>query len=85
MLLARVIGMATATVRHPSMKGCRLLVVQPVGPDGSSVDGDPIVAVDLLGAGIGEKVIVSSDGQFTRQMIGSDVTPVRWSVIGIRD
>jgi len=85
MLLGRVIGNATATVRHPSMRGWKLLLVQPLGPDGHQPDGDPVLAVDSLGAGPGELVVVSSDGKGTRELLRSDNTPVRWSVLGIRD
>jgi len=85
MQTGRVLGTATATVRHPSMQGWKLLVVQPYGPDGRSPDGDPILAVDALGAGTGEVVIVSSDGKGTQQLLRSETTPVRWSVIGIVD
>jgi len=72
MLKGRVIGNATATVRHPSMRGWKLLLVPALGPDGKSLDGDPFLAVDSLGAGIGEVVIVSSDGKGTREMLGAD-------------
>jgi microcompartment protein CcmK/EutM len=85
MQTGRVLGTATATVKHPSMQGWKLLVVQPYGPDGRSPDGDPILAVDALGAGTGEVVIVSSDGKGTQQLLRSETTPVRWSVIGIVD
>ena len=85
MLAGRVIGTATSTVKHPSMEGWKLLVVQPLAADGRSPDGDPILAVDSLGAGRGETVIVSSDGRGTRELLQSDNTPVRWSVLGIRD
>lgn len=85
MQTGRVIGTATATVRHPSMQGWKLLIVQPYGPDGQTPDGDPILAVDGLGAGTGEEVIVSSDGKGTQQLLQSEKTPVRWSVIGIVD
>ena len=67
------------------MQGWKLLVVQSYGPDGRTPDGDPILAVDALGAGTGEIVIVSSDGRGTQQLLGSQTTPVRWSVIGIAD
>lgn len=67
------------------MKGWKLLVVQPFEADGRTPDGDPLLAVDALGAGIGEAVIVSSDGRGTRELLGFDNTPVRWSVIGIAD
>ena len=85
MLQGRIVGTATATAKHPSMVGWKLLVVQPLMADGTTPDGDPLLAVDSLGAGRGATVIVSSDGRFTRQMLDSDRTPVRWCVIGIRD
>lgn len=85
MQLATVIGNATATVKHPSMEGWRLLIVQPWNIDGRTPDGDPLLAVDALGAGIGETVMITSDGAGTRAMMKSDTTPVRWSVLGIRD
>ena len=85
MLTGRVIGTATSTVKHPSMAGWKLLVVQPLAADGRSPDGDPVLAVDSFGAGRGETVIVSSDGRGTRELLQSDNTPVRWSVLGIRD
>lgn len=85
MQTGRVIGNATATVKHPSMQGWKLLLVQPYGADGQTPDGDPILAVDTLGAGAGEVVIVANDRRLTQQLVGSQKTPVRWSVIGIVD
>ena len=85
MLAGQVVGHATATAKHPSMEGWKLLVVQPLASDGQSADGDPVLAVDRLGAGRGETVIVSSDGRFTRELLGADNSPVRWSVLGICD
>jgi ethanolamine utilization protein EutN len=85
MLHAKVIGSATATVRHASLAGCKLLVVQPYQLDGRTPDGDPQLAIDRLGAGVGEMVVISSDGKFVRQMLDSETTPVRWSLIGIED
>ena len=54
MLSGLVIGTATATLRHASMRGWRLLVVQPLLADGRTPDGDPVLAVDALGAGVGD-------------------------------
>ncbi len=85
MLTGRVIGTATSTVKHPSMEGWKLLVVQPLASDGRSADGDPVLAVDRLGAGRGDNVIVSSDGRFTRELLQRNDSPVRWSVLGICD
>lgn len=84
MLIGQVVGHATATVKHWSMEGWKLLVVQPL-ESGGRPDGDPILVVDRLGAGIGETVMVSSDGQGTRELIGHKNTPIRWSVLGIVD
>ncbi|HPZ82988.1 MAG TPA: EutN/CcmL family microcompartment protein [Thermogutta sp.] len=85
MLAGRVVGHATSTVKHPSMQGLRLLLVQPVAADGRSPDGDPILVVDHLGAGRGDLVIVTSDGKHTQTVLKDAHTPVRWSVIGIVD
>lgn len=85
MVTGRVVGTATATVKHPSMEGWKLLLIQPYGPDGRSPDGDPVLAVDALGAGPGEIVMITSDGKATRELLKSETSPVRWSTIGIVD
>lgn len=85
MLIGCVVGTAIATSKHASMRGWKLLLVQPWMADETRPDGDPVLAIDPLGAGRGETVILSSDGRFTRELIGCDRTPVRWSVIGLRD
>jgi ethanolamine utilization protein EutN len=84
-LLARIHGTATATVKHPSMEGWRLLIAQPYGIDGKTPDGDPQLVVDTLGAGRGDTVILTSDGKFMAELVGDKNTPVRWSVMGIDD
>ncbi len=85
MQLALVMGTATSTVKHMTMRGQKLLVVQPLMADGQTDDGDPQVAVDAVGAGRGERVMISSDGKYMREMLNTEATPVRWSVIGISD
>ena len=80
-----VVGTATSTVKHSSMRGWKLLIVQPYGVDGATPDGEPVIAIDALGAGCGERVLISSDGKGTRAMLKVEATPVRWSVIGIED
>ena len=84
MNLAQVIGHATATVKHPSMQGWRLLVVQPLTADGGD-DGEPLLAIDELGARVGNQVIISSDGKLVAEAMKSKTTPVRWIVIGQPD
>jgi len=85
MQIGSVVGIATSTVKHSSLEGWKLLVVQLLAADGKSPDGEPVLAVDRLGAGRGEKVILTSDGRGTRELLKSDTTPVRWSVMGIPD
>lgn len=80
-----VVGTARATAKHASLEGQKLLVVQFLKADGRSPDGDPVLSVDTLGAGRGDTVILTSDGRTTRELLKSDTTPVRWSVIGIQD
>lgn len=85
MQLGTVVGTATATVKHSSMEGWKLLVVQLLAADGRSPDGEPVLAVDRLGAGRGHRVLLTSEGKATKDLLKSETTPVRWSVIGIPD
>ena len=85
MYLGRVVGTATATVKHPSMEGAKLLLVKCFQADGQTAEGDPILVIDRLGAGRGETVMVTSDGIGAREMLKDQRSPVRWSVLGIPD
>lgn len=85
MQLARVVGTATSTVKHPTMQGWKMLVVQMLQADGQSPDGDPVISIDALGAGPGELVMITSDGAGTRELLKSKNSPVRWSTLGIVD
>jgi ethanolamine utilization protein EutN len=85
MQLARIIGTATATVKHPSLVGTRLLVVQPLMADRTSPDGDPQLAIDTVAASTGDTVVITSDGRLLREQLKSDTTPARWSTIALLD
>jgi microcompartment protein CcmK/EutM len=84
MFLARVEGNLTATRKHPSFEGWRLVICQPIGRDGNP-EGVPQVAIDALGAGLHERVVISSDGAAARKAVGDDQSPVRWIIVGIVD
>lgn len=84
MQLAEVIGRATSTVKHDSMNGWRLLVVQPLLVNRDR-DGTPIIAIDELGSEVGQDVIISSDGKTVSEAMGTKTSPVRWIVIGQPD
>jgi ethanolamine utilization protein EutN len=84
MQLGMVIGHATATVKHPSLVGWRMVIVQMLGVN-RQPEADPVIAADKLGSGPGSVVILNSDGKAARELIGNDKSPVRWFVIGIVD
>lgn len=84
MILARVVGTATATVRHASLAGQKMVVCQPVDGTGASY-GVPWIAVDRCGAGHGALVIVSTDGDATRAFVGDAKSPLRNMIVGIVD
>lgn len=84
MLLARVEGSVIATRKHPSFEGWRLLICQPINPAGAP-EGVPQVAIDPHGAGLHERVIISSDGSATRLAMGDPKSPGRWLIVGIVD
>ena len=83
MQLGRVIGSATSTVKHASFQGERLLIVQLQGADGRP-DGEPVLAFDRMGAGRGDKVLLTNDGMTLQEQLGRS-TPGRWSVMGLPD
>ncbi len=84
MQVARVIGRATATVKHSSLNGWRLLIIQPLTVDGGA-DGEPQLAVDSLGSKVGDSVIIAADGSAAREIMGVEKTPARYVVIGQPD
>jgi microcompartment protein CcmK/EutM len=84
MLLARVEGNVTATRKHPSLNGWRLIICQPIDNSGEP-QGAPQVAIDPHGAGLHQRVIISSDGLATRKTVGDKKSPARWMIVGIVD
>jgi ethanolamine utilization protein EutN len=84
MQLGTVIGHATSTIKHPSLQGWKLAIVQPLGVD-REPEADAIVAVDKWGSSPGQTVLLNSDGKGARELVGDEKSPVRWFVIGIVD
>jgi ethanolamine utilization protein EutN len=83
MFLARIEGTLVATVKHPTLDGCRFLIAQRLESDGSA-GVEPIAIIDWLGAGNGDTVLVSTDGDIARGRLGN-TTPARMVVVGIVD
>jgi ethanolamine utilization protein EutN len=84
MLIAQVVGDLTATQKHAAHEGLKLLLVQPLNLDGSP-RGNPYVAVDSVNAGIGNKVLLATDGYAAFTSVGQMMTPIDAAVIGIID
>lgn len=88
MLDARVIGFGHSTVKHPSLKGVRLALCEGIGDEGRG-NGKVFLAADWQGAGVGQRVFVTTDGDAATRSMGdspfSDQTPLRDVVLGICD
>ena len=83
MILARVVGTVVATRKDPRLEGKKLIVIQPVSPDGKP-EGGYIVAVDTVGAGNRELVLAVA-GSSARMADGCKDIPVDSAIIGIVD
>jgi len=83
MLIARVVGSAVSTVKEDRLKGLKLLVVREATVDNQLV-GKPIVAVDAVGAGVGELVLIAQ-GSSARQTRQTRDTPVDAVIMAILD
>lgn len=84
MLIAQVVGELTATRKHASHEGQKLLLVQPLNLDGSR-RGDPLVAVDAVGAGAGDRVLLIAEGFSAMTSVGRPNSPIDMAVIGFID
>jgi ethanolamine utilization protein EutN len=84
MYLARVEGNVVATRKHPSFEGWRLVICQPINGAGDA-EGTPQVAIDPHGAGMHQRVVISSDGTAARRAVGDNQSPARWIIAGIVD
>ena len=84
MILGRVIGAITSTINHPFYDAKKLLVVERVDAALSPL-ADYLIAVDTVGAGVGDPVLVMEEGTGARQVLASKNGPVRSVIVGIVD
>ena len=84
MLIARVIGDVVASQKVPSHEGRKILVVQPLELDGSD-RGEAVLALDAAGAGVGERVLLSTEGFSAMTAVGRPNSPIDAAVIGVID
>ena len=84
MILGRVIGAITSTINHPFYDAKKLLVVERVDAALEPL-ADYLIAVDTVGAGVGDPVLVMEEGTGARQVLASKNGPVRSIIVGIVD
>ena len=84
MKLAKVVGTVVSTITSPIFEGRTLLLVDLLEPDGREAGGY-LVALDTVGAGAGETVLVLDEGTSARQIIGAPYGPLRTVIVGIVD
>jgi microcompartment protein CcmK/EutM len=84
MQIARVIGTLVSTQKHRTFEGAKLLLVQPLNLD-DSPRGATLLAVDGVGAGVHEKVLVVLEGRAAGEALGRKAAPVDAAIVGIVD
>ncbi|MDD2237988.1 MAG: EutN/CcmL family microcompartment protein [Kiritimatiellae bacterium] len=84
MMLGKVIGSITATIRHPFFNGQRMLSVELLDAHGKTLN-DYVVAIDTVDAGPGDHVLLVDEGNSARQIIADKDAPLRTVIVGIVD
>ena len=84
MILGRVVGRITSTIHHPIVKNKKLLIIDRLDSGGRPAGGY-LIAMDAVGAGWGETVLVLDEGNGARQVLADDSAPVRSIIVGIVD
>lgn len=84
MQICRVVGTVVATQKNRKLEGAKLMLVQPLGLD-EEPRGPTLMAIDSVGAGIGEKVLVVIEGKAAGQALGKKAAAVDAAIIGIID
>ena len=85
MLIGKVIGEIVASEKHPSHQSLKLLTVAVLELDGSQRPDAPYVAVDSVGAGVGEQVLITLDGYGAMSSVDRKLAPIDCAVVGIVD
>jgi microcompartment protein CcmK/EutM len=81
MILARVVGQVVATQKRPQFEGAKLLLVQPESPTGEA-KGATLLAIDSIGVGVSELVIVVLEGRAAGEALGRKLSPVDAAIVG---
>jgi microcompartment protein CcmK/EutM len=84
MQIARVVGTVVSTQKHRKFEGAKLLLVQPITPD-DKPRGTALLAIDAVGAGVDEKVLIVLEGRAAGEALGRKTAPVDVAIVGIVD
>jgi ethanolamine utilization protein EutN len=84
MQIGRVVGTVVSTQKHRKFEGAKLLLVQPLAMD-DTPRGAPLLAVDGVGAGVHEKVLIVLEGRAAGEALGRKAAPVDAAIVGIID
>jgi ethanolamine utilization protein EutN len=84
MILGRITGSVVSTIHHPVVEGRKLLLAERLDMNGKPTGGY-LIAMDAIGAGMGETVLILDEGSGARQILGDSDAPVRSLVVGIVD
>ena len=84
MILGRIIGSVVSTIHHPIVEGNKLLLAERIDQN-SRPTGGYVIALDAIGAGHGETVLILDEGSGARQILDDTAAPVRSIVVGIVD
>jgi ethanolamine utilization protein EutN len=85
MQIARVVGTVVATQKHRKFEGAKLLLVQPLHPRDDTPRGAALLAVDGVGAGVNEKVLIVLEGRAAGEALGRKAAPIDAAIVGIID
>jgi len=84
MQIAEVVGTVVSTQKNRKLEGAKLMLVQPVDPDGTP-RGTTLLAIDAVGAGVGERVLVVIEGKAAGDALGRKAAAVDAAIVGIVD
>jgi ethanolamine utilization protein EutN len=84
MQIGRVVGTVVATQKHRKLDAAKLLLVQPLGLD-DTARGTPLLTIDSVGAGIGERVLIVLEGRAAGAALRRSAAPVDAAIVGIID
>jgi ethanolamine utilization protein EutN len=84
MQIGRVVGTVVSTQKNKKLEGSKLLLVQPLTLD-DQPRGVALLAIDAVGAGVGEKVLVVIEGKSAGEAIGKKGAAVDAAIVGIVD